>query len=357
MKTKRIFVGADVHSAVTVIEAQTDNGKTVMEAKVPTTVSALSHVLRGLGGQVQLAFEEGSQAEWLHERLSPVVHRLVVCDPRRNKAMQGGNKNDRVSAHDLCKYLRTGLLRPVYHGSTQGLHELKQHVFSRDRLVQDATRTKLRLISVFRSRGLGRAEHGSLYAPARRESWLALLDGLTGEQARARRLFLQLDLINELVQEAENDMLRAARRHRAWRLVKTVPGVGDVRASAIVAKVVTPHRFRTKRQFWQYCGFGVVHRRTDEYLEFGGQISRRTGHVGQTRGLNRNYSRLLKEAFKGAAVSASGGVFADFVQQREARGMRRQMALLTLARKLAAITLAIWKKGERFDIEKALTSR
>jgi len=33
------------------------------------------------------------------------------------------------------------------------------------------------------------------------------------------------------------------------------------------------------------------------------------------------------------------------------KGMRPEMARLTLARKIAAITLKIWKKGERFQAE------
>ena len=33
------------------------------------------------------------------------------------------------------------------------------------------------------------------------------------------------------------------------------------------------------------------------------------------------------------------------------KGMRPEMARLTLARKIAAITLKIWKKGETFDAE------
>jgi hypothetical protein len=32
-----------------------------------------------------------------------------------------------------------------------------------------------------------------------------------------------------------------------------------------------------------------------------------------------------------------------------ARGMREELAAVTLARKLAAITLRLWKKGDRFD--------
>jgi hypothetical protein len=37
-----------------------------------------------------------------------------------------------------------------------------------------------------------------------------------------------------------------------------------------------------------------------------------------------------------------------------AKGIRSEMALLTIARKLAAVALAIWKSGEEFD-ERKLT--
>jgi transposase len=356
MKTQRTYVSADVHTSVTVFEAQTEEGELLSIAKVPTKIPALSAFLLGMPGEVHLVIEEGTQAGWLYERLSPLVYRMVVCDPRKTKSLLCGDKSDKVDAHDLCTFLRNGSLKPVYHGG-RGVRDLKQHVFSRDRLVQDATRTKNRLKSIYRGRGLQQPTAGSDYGLAKRDAWLALLDELPGERARAGRLFRQLEAISELLEEAEADMLSVARRHQAWRLIKTVPGIGNVRAAQIVAKVVTPHRFRTKRQFWQYCGFGVVQWRTNEYVEVGGRIERRRGRVGETRGLNKNHSPLLKDAFKGAAQSASGGVFAGFVEERVAQGMRRQMALLTLARKLAAITLAIWKKGERFDIKKALTSR
>lgn len=355
MKTKSIYVGADVHAKVTALEAQTESGEVFSKALVPTNVEALSAYLRGMPGEVHLTFEEGTQAEWLHQRLSPLVSRLVVCDPRKNNT-HGGNKTDRVDAHNLCDWLRAGSLAPVYHGGGS-LQTLKQHVFSRERLVQDSVRTKNRLQAIYRSRGRQAAESGSLYALAHRDSWLVHLEDLPGEQARARRLFQQLDMLDELIEDAMGDILEVARKHKAWRLIKTVPGIGNVRAAEILAKVVTPHRFRTKRQFWQYCGFGVIHRRSDEYDEFGGYIRKRPGRVGQTRGLNRNHSPLLKRAFKGAANRAGGGVFECFIEKRTAEGMRKQMALLTLARKLAAITLAIWKKGEHFDKTKALVSR
>src|SRR5258707_925029 len=40
-----------------------------------------------------------------------------------------------------------------------------------------------------------------------------------------------------------------------------------------------------------------------------------------------------------------------FYQACVARGMKPHLARLTLARKIAAITLLVWKKGVRFDAE------
>jgi hypothetical protein len=33
-------------------------------------------------GTVHVAFEEGTQAQWLHDVLVPLVARVVVCDQR-----------------------------------------------------------------------------------------------------------------------------------------------------------------------------------------------------------------------------------------------------------------------------------
>ena len=46
------------------------------------------------------------------------------------------------------------------------------------------------------------------------------------------------------------------------------------------------------------------------------------------------------------------GPFRNFYQALLAKGMKPTMARLTLARKIAAITLTLWKKGASFDAEK-----
>ena len=70
------------------------------------------------------------------------------------------------------------------------------------------------------------------------------------------------------------------------------------------------------------------------------------------RGLNHNYNRALKEVFKGAAKTVAAGVWKSRFDAMVANGTPESLARLTLARKIASITLALWKKGERYDQRK-----
>ena len=65
------------------------------------------------------------------------------------------------------------------------------------------------------------------------------------------------------------------------------------------------------------------------------------------RGLNHNHNHDLKNLLKGAAISAieRPGPLQDFYAALVEKGIRPRMARLTLARKIAAITLILWKKG------------
>jgi transposase len=81
-----------------------------------------------------------------------------------------------------------------------------------------------------------------------------------------------------------------------------------------------------------------------------GQLKRSKKSV-TLRGLNKDHNHDLKDIFKGAAtrVSSNSGPLHDFYEHLLAKGRKPTMARLTLARKIAAITLIVWKKEVRFD--------
>jgi transposase len=101
-----------------------------------------------------------------------------------------------------------------------------------------------------------------------------------------------------------------------------------------------------------YSGLALETRTSGEYRYVEGQVRRSKKLL--IRGLNKDHNHDLKGLFKGAATMASvrPGPFQDFYQALLAKGIKPTMARLTLARKIAAITLTLWKKEENFDAKK-----
>lgn len=346
---KHKYVGLDVDQATTVVVIEDAKGNFLMETFLPTRAAEIRDFVKSLKGRIHVAFEEGAQAAWLYDLVRPVVAEVVVCDPRRNKLIQTGNKADRIDAQKLARLLRLGELHAVYHGE-RGTQALKELVHWYECLVQDTTRTKNRVKGAFRSRAI-RCPGKNVYEVDDRKEWMAKVD-LEALRSRVGGLYQQLDYLRKLRDQSQKAMIDEARKHPAYKLLVKVSGLGPVRTSQIIAVVGTPHRFRTKRQFWPYCGLAVVTHMSGEYEIVDGQRRRRKKPL-QTRGLNENFNRTMKAVFKGAATSAiSTEPFKQYYQRQIDNKVRGEMALLTVARKIAAITLAVWKKGERFDPER-----
>lgn len=340
------YIGMDVHMAMTVIAVVNSVGKVVAEAIIETKAATILDFLKSQRGTVHVAFEEGTQAAWLYDLIRPHVAQVVVCDPRKIPAQD--NKADKPDAKRLAELLRTNCLKAVYHGehSTQAVKEFSR---SYGAIVSDSTRVKNRLKALFRGRGV--ACHGSaVYDEKDREQWLQRLDNAS-VRARTSRLWRELDFLTELRDEAEKDLVTEARKHRATKILQSIPGIGPGRAAVILGFAITPHRFQTKKQFWTYCGLAVRSKVTGEYELVQGRVSKSKKRP-LVRGLNRNYNRALKEAFKGAAATAAMGPWRSHFDAMVANGSKSPLVLLTLARKIASITLALWKKGERYDEKK-----
>src|SRR5438128_2314689 len=142
-------------------------------------------------------------------------------------------------------------------------------------------------------------------------------------------------------------------KHPATATLRQIPYLGPIRSALLVALIQTPHRFRTKRQLWAYSGLALETRTSAEYRYVEGQL-RHSKKLLSIRGLNKDHNHDLKALFKAASITASvrPGPFQDFYQALLRKGMKPTMARLTLARKMAAITLTLWKKGEGFDGDK-----
>lgn len=288
-----------------------------------------------------------TQAQWLHDLLLPIADRVVVCNRRGER--QQGNKSDRVDADELSERLRRGGLRSVYHGSTH-MMDLKELVGAYRNVVEDTTRVMQRLKALYRARAI-RTSGSRLYNPANRDEWLAKL-AQAGVRFRAEALYTELDTLLALRPTVKAAMIAEARRNPAWEVLRSIPFLGPVRVAVLLGVLRTPWRFRTKRNLWSYAGLAVKTHTSAEFAIVEGRPVRRR-RAPMTRGLNRNHNPVIKDVFRSAANAACGrpGPLQDFYHGMLDRGMDESLARVTVARKLAAATLCLWKKGERFDPE------
>jgi transposase len=341
------YIGLDVHEESISIAVMNSAGKIVMECVIETKASTILQFIHGLRGELHVTFEEGTWAAWLYDLLKPHVTGLVVCNPRKTALLKDGSKSDQIDAHKLAELLRLNNLQPVYHGEN-GIRTLRELARSYLTITKDLTRVMNRLKALYRSWAIPCAGT-EVYAPRHRSEWLGKISQ-AGVHRRAEFYYQQLDALLPLRQLVRRDLLVESKKHKAWKLLRGIPGIGPIRAALLIALMQTPNRFRTKRQLWNYSGLGLETRDSAQYCAVEGQLRRSKKSV-TVRGLNKDHNHDLKDIFKGAAMRAStaAGPLHDFYAALLAKGRKPTMAQLTLARKIAAITLIVWKKEVRFD--------
>jgi transposase len=341
------YIGMDVHKEAIAIAVLNSPGKLVMESVIETKAITILQFLEGLRGSLYVTFEEGTWADWLYDLLNPHVSKIVVCNPRRNALLKEGSKSDRIDARKLAELLRGNQLKPVYHGE-HGVRTLKELVRSYLTITKDLGRVMSRVKAIYRSWAIP-CTGKQVYGLRHRAEWLAKITE-PGVRRRAEFYYQQLDALRSLRQQVRREMLAESKKHKAWPLLCQIPSIGPIRAAVLIGILQTPHRFRTKRQLWAFSGFAIKMRSSADHRYVEGQLQR-SKKPASIRGLNEDHNHDLKNLFKSAAILATTkpGPFQDFYAALLAKGMRPEMARLTLARKIAAITLVVWKKGVRFE--------
>ena len=336
------YIGLDSHSTSSTFGVIDQKGKRLKHEVVETSARYLIDFVTTVPRPRYLCMEEGTQSTWLYEVLQPQVDDIVVTKVRQSR----GPKDDLLDAFALAEQMRMGSVKPVYKycGSFSRLISLNA---TYGKLKADRVRTQNRLKALYRSRGVSTAGK-SIYDTARREQWLQMLP----EQYRgaAELLHASLDAVSEVKQQAEKGLIQESRRHAISRILRTCPGMGEIRTARLMAVIVTPYRFRTKRQLWKYGGLSIVMRSSSDWEQTPNGWER--VQLRKTRGLNRDFNRTLKDIFKGAATTVieqhQRPLYDDYLKMLE-QGTKPPLAKLTLSRKIAATLLAMWKKQEAYN--------
>jgi transposase len=339
------YIGLDVHAASTTFAVLAADGKRLGNHVVETNGQVLVEQLKTIPGEKYVCLEEGAQSAWVYEILSPHAKEVAVIMVPESR----GQKDDERDAVKLGDMMRTGAIKNRVFKEVGQFKTLRELGRAHMMVVQDVVRVQNRIKALYRSRGVSVAGKPA-YSEAGRESLLKELP--EAALGAAKTLYAQYDAVEQIRRQAEKQLVKESHRHPISRILETCPGLGPIRVAQLIPIVVSPMRFRTKRQFWSYCGLGIVMRSSSDWVpkKDGGWTR---AEVKKTRGLNLNHNHVLKNIFKGAAMTVTTQLKIEPMHQDYQRllaaGTKPNLAKLTIARKLAAIALTMWKSKEKYD--------
>jgi transposase len=332
----------DVHLDTTAVSIRNGRGAITKRIVVPTSPAALRHSLHGIRGRTRIICESGPLAAWVRDTLQTRLREVIVCDRRRTRLTTSGAKSDRIDADRLSDLIRRDQVFAVHVPAGEAAL-LRRYALHYVRMLRERSRIIQRLRSLF-------FEHGIRVQTHRSRPQSVPLGRLTTPGAKyvARAYLRQLETSSALVLDARESLITLAKASPAFELLQSVPYVGEVRASELLAVVGDPSRFRSLRSFWSYGGLGVVQRLSSEHKVENGKAVREE----RTRGIRLRVGQpLLKKVLRDIALHASLGTghFRSVFEAHVARGKTPAVARVALARKIAAVILAVWRSGVPFS--------
>src|SRR5262249_18450270 len=154
--------------------------------------------------------------------------------------------DDLLDATKLAEAVRVGSIKTRVYKAPKSLMGLKSAARAYGMVSRDMMRTKNRIKSVYRSRGIPTED--DVYDAETRKASLKKLP--VAHRRLAEFFGQQLDALLPLRKQAETWMKEESKAHPIVRMLATAPGIGRVRSAQVVAIVGTPDRFRARQQFW-----------------------------------------------------------------------------------------------------------
>jgi transposase len=255
---------------------------------------------------------------WARE-LKSLGHEVRLLPPAYVKPYVKRQKNDMADAEAICEAVTRPTMRFVEVKSPE-----QQGVLVLHRTRQTLIRQRTQISNAIRGH---MAEFG-VVAPVGREGLQRLIgdlrsDGPIPAAARSCLLMLadQLRLVNAQVLEADRAIMAAVRASETARRLMSVPGVGPLLASALIAAVPDPHAFRSGRNLAAWIGL----------------VPRQNSSGGKERlgGITKAGDRYLRQMLVVGAMAV--------IRHAQRHGTKRAWVLQLMARrttKVAAVALA-----------------
>jgi transposase len=249
------YIGCDAHQKYSVFVTVDETGRVGQAVRVENDRAGLRQFLRGLPAGAPVAVEASGGWYWLIDELEAAGLDPHLANPKEAKQrMRGRNKTDKLDATGLAILLRNGTLPEVWIPDA-ALRDLRGLLRTRLAMRRQTTFLKNRISAAIRRYGLREDECSDLFAGKGRVQ-LSYYIGWLPEQTRHAAI-QEWELLDEV--EARIAVLELRIKERIGsigytRLLKTLPGVGEILGATIYLEIGDVKRFPTAAHLASYAG-------------------------------------------------------------------------------------------------------
>ena len=338
---KIAYLAMDLHAKSCTLGQMDEDGFFRGSVQFPTSESNIIHMLKSVKAkQKYLTIEEGTLTYWASQVARPCVSQVIVCDPRENALIyKSPNKKDKVDTQRLCRLLRLGELKHVYHPENDDRAIFKaaaQHYLD---LRNQLSRLKQKIKGVYRHWGIINVFTNTVYSSRSRDKYLEQVKHRP-IRLQLKRLYYLMDQTDAMRKSAIKSMKQLGRNYAEIQEFVKMPGIGDIGAHIFDAFIQTPYRFAQRSRLWKYCRLSITDRSSDG-KPLGFQRIDPSG-VGELKALSY---RAFMAAMK--SDNEVKGFYLDSLKRTHSR----KHARLNTQRKILSTMYSIWKKGVAYQPE------
>lgn len=249
------FIGCDSHQKYSVFAMVDETGQVTRPVRVENDRVTFRKYLAGLPAGSPVAVEASGGWYWIIDEFEAAGLLPKLAHPlEAKKRMRGRNKTDELDAVGLATLLYEKRLPEVWIPSGE-LRDLRGLMRTRLAMRRQTTFLKNRISAAIRRYGLREDECSDLFAGQGRVQ-LSYYIGWLPKQTRQATIseWELLDQVEERIAQLETWIGESIGRLGWVRLLKTLPGVGDILGATIWLEIGDVNRFAHADRLAAYAG-------------------------------------------------------------------------------------------------------
>ena len=348
-----VFAGLDVDKK-SISVTFTDHQGFLKSMRMPYSVEHLvNHVRKHYGDKkVAFAYEAGPTGYGLYDGLVAQQYPCLIASPSMIPKAPGQRvKTNRLDSRGIAENLRGGQLKSI-HVPTTLYRELRHLTQLRDALVSEVVAMKQRIKSLLLMEGLE-------FPPAPAGSqWSFMVKDKLRKLPCSSVVRFKLDQLLDNLEFNEKQVLKSTREIRRFcqndpelfqciGYVKTLPGIGWIVASQMMARIGDWRQIKNIRQLPAFLGLVPTESSTGERTERGSIT-----HSGDPR----LRSKLIQASWSAIRQDGELREFFRTVAKKHPRHLGSRVAIVAVAHKLSVRASVVLMKQRPYEVRQKVQS-